>query len=259
MLKNFIAIIVMATAVFMTPVANALDIEAAIGGWHQSFGGTLGYDEIISSNDVLDMDRDFNFDKKNELFGRIKVELPLFFPNLYALAAPMQFDGTGSKSVVVEYGDLTIPANANLNADITLNQYDLALYWSLPFMETASADLLNVDLGINIRWVDLKAEIHATATGYDERAEADVSAPIPMLFAAAQIKPTDSFSIEAEGRGISIGDNKLYSVIGRVRYDFTGPVFVTGGYRWDKIEIDEDDVLADLEFSGPFIELGVTF
>jgi outer membrane protein len=185
----------------------------------------------------------------------------LFLPNISIVAAPMQFEGKGSKSIQFDYGDITnIPVGAALDADITLNQYDVALFWGIPALKTATAGTFNIDLGLNVRWIDLEAKLHATDGGtFDQRDEASVSAPIPMLFLAIQIMPTDSFGFEAEGRGLSVGDNKLYSIIGRVRYNFTGPVFVAGGYRYDKLEIDLDDVEADIEFSGPFIEMGLQF
>jgi hypothetical protein len=80
-----------------------------------------------------------------------------------------------------------------------------------------------------------------------------------MLYVGVQFMPIDSLAIEAEGRGIALGDNKLYSLVGRVRYHFAGPVFVAGGYRFDKLELDEEDVVADIEFKGPFVELGLKF
>jgi hypothetical protein len=44
-----------------------------------------------------------------------------------------------------------------------------------------------------------------------------------------------------------------------MRYQFSGPVFAAGGYRYDKLEIDEDNVIVDAEFSGPLIEVGINF
>lgn len=256
-------IVTIVTALLLGAATNiyAIDFEIALGGWQQEFSGTLGFDEFIDSEDILDIENDFNFDKENKIFGRARLDLPLFFPNLIFVAAPMSFEGNGSKTISFDYGDLTdIPIGANLEADITLNQYDVSMFWGIPALKTATAGKLNIDLGVNIRWIDLDAELRATDGGtYDERDEASVSAPVPMLFLAVQVMPTKSFAIEAEGRGVSVGDNKLYSIIGRVKYSIPGPVFVAGGYRSDKIEIDEDDVLADIEFSGPFVELGINF
>lgn len=262
MFKHSIWPAVLALVIGVTPVAYALDIEVVVGGWQQEFGGTLGFNETLDANDILDIDNDLNFDKETRPTGRVKIDMPLVIPNIYVMAAPMKFEGTGSKSVVIDYGDLTIPADTDLDSEITLNQYDVAFYWGIPALKTATAGTFNIDLGLNVRWVDLEARLRAETTttpGGAAEDEVSTSVPIPMLYVAFQITPVDSFAIEAEGRGVSVGDNKLYSVIGRVRYNFPQLIFVTGGYRMDKLEIDEDDVLADIEFSGPFIELGIHF
>ena len=83
--------------------------------------------------------------------------------------------------------------------------------------------------------------------------------PIPMVYLAAQFKPIESFAIEAEARGLSMGGNKIFSVLGRARANVFGPAFVAGGYRYDMVEVDEDDVVVDVSFSGPFVEAGVSF
>lgn len=261
MFKQFIGLAALALVVGMAPAAHAVEAEIVLGGWQQEFGGTLGFNEILDTNDILDIDNDFDFDKENQIIGRVKLDMPLAIPNIYVMAAPMKFEGTGSKSVIIDYGDLTIPANADLESEIKLNQYDVALYWGIPALKTATAGTFNIDLGLNVRWVDLDARLRATdpTIPYDEEDSVDVSVPIPMLYVAFQVMPMDAFAFEAEGRGISVGDNKLYSVIGRVRYNLPHLVFVTGGYRMDKLELDEDDVLADIEFSGPFVELGINF
>ena len=84
-----------------------------------------------------------------------------------------------------------------------------------------------------------------------------MSSPTPSP--ALQIKPVDILAIEAEARGVSYSGNHLYSLIGRVKLNILGPVFVAAGYRLDKLEIDEEDVEVDADFSGPFFEAGFKF
>lgn len=257
--RLFVTVFAMAV-LCVTGQAYAVGFEIAAGSWLQNFGGTLGY-EIIDSGDILDIDNDFDFEDKHQFIGRIKVELPAFIPNIYVVAAPIDFDATGSKSVEVTYGDITATANAELESEISINQYDVALYWSVPGVKLATADTLNIDIGVNIRLVDLSAKLTAsdTVSGGSGEEEVSVTAPIPMAYVALQIMPFDIFAIEMEGRGIAIGDNRLFSLIGRLRFQVAEPLFIAAGYRTDNLEIDEDDVQADIEFSGPFIEVGLKF
>lgn len=83
--------------------------------------------------------------------------------------------------------------------------------------------------------------------------------PVPMVFLAAQLKPIDIFAVEAEVRGISYDENQVYSFIGRLKVKVFVPLFAAGGYRYDKIKFDTEDVEADITLSGPFIEAGFAF
>ncbi|MGD9187397.1 MAG: hypothetical protein PVI89_04270, partial [Desulfobacteraceae bacterium] len=121
--------------------------------------------------------------------------------------------------------------------------------------------IFNIDLGLNFRIIDLEASLSGEEAVTSTIVEESVSetVPVPMLYVAFQIEPIDELAIAVEGRGLSIGDNKLYSVIGRIRYQFAGPVFAAAGYRLDTLEIDEEDILVDIDFNGPFVEIGLIF
>jgi hypothetical protein len=83
-----------------------------------------------------------------------------------------------------------------------------------------------------------------------------------MLYLAVTFAPIDAIAFEAEGRGISVGGNKFYSLTGRLRFQLGGPLFIAGGYRFDKLELDDDedeDLITDIELAGPFVELGMKF
>jgi len=80
-----------------------------------------------------------------------------------------------------------------------------------------------------------------------------------MVFLAEQLKPIDVFAVEAEVRGKSYDENQIYSLIGRLKVKVFGPLFAAGGYRYDKIKFDSEDVEADITLSGPFVEAGFAF
>jgi outer membrane protein len=241
--------------------AYAAGVEIAVGGWQQSISGTLGY-EALSDDDIVDLEDDLDFDDENALFGRLKIDMPAFFPNLYVVAAPISFEGNGAKNETFNFGGTEFQIDADLEAEINLNQVDVALYYGLPFIRTASAGKFNIDIGLNVRFVDLDTRVSGTvagAGGGTAEEEQSLQLPIPMAYVAFQIMPTDWLAIEVEGRGLAIGDNSLYSVTGRVRYNFAGPVFAAVGYRSDMIDVDEDDIIIDADFAGPFLELGLKF
>ena len=255
-MKKLIPIIILFLILMVPTASYALGLEFAVGGWKQSPKGDLSY-EPLTTNDELDLERDAKYDDETRFSGRLKIDMPLLIPNIYLMASPMEFDGTGSKAASFKFGDDTFSGTVPFYSKITLDHFDIGLYYGIPFIKTASAGTVNVDVGLNVRIYDLELELRQDATSLEE--SEDFTLPLPMLYLALQIEPVDFLAIEAEARGISISGNKLYSLIGRVKFNIFGPVFAAAGYRYDRLKIDEEDVEVDIDFSGPFIEAGFKF
>lgn len=243
-------------AVGVPSTVHAFGLEAAVGGWNQSPQGKISFRPQVA-DDIIDFENDLKYDAETRFSGRVKLDMPLIIPNVYLMATPMEFDGTGLKTVDFNFGDFQFQQNIDFFSKITLDHYDLALYYGIPFLETVTLGMLNVDVGINVRLIAFKAHISQSATGLEE--SESFTLPVPMVFLAAQLEPVEKIALEAEARGISYSGNQIFSLIGRVRLKVFGPVFAAGGYRYDKIKFDEDDIEIDAEFSGPFLEVGLVF
>ena len=183
--------------------------------------------------------------------------MPLLIPNIYLMATRMSFDGIGRKSADFKFGDINFNRNTDFYSEVTLDHYDVALYYGIPFVSTASAGLLNIDVGLNLRVIDFSTKIRQDAFSLEE--SESFTLPVPMVFVGAQVTPIDRLSIEGEARILSYGGNSLYSLIGRVKFKVFAGLFAAGGYRYDGIVIDEESVDVDISFSGPFLEAGYQF
>jgi outer membrane protein len=237
-------------------ISYAFGIEIAGGAWYQSPQGNLSYDKI-SSDDNLDLEDDLNYDDKWQPLGRVKIDMPLLIPNIYLMYTPMKWDEKGQKDVNFNFGGETFNANVDFDSKLKMNHLDVALYYGIPLIETATLDILNIDLGLNARLFDFEAEIKQDAT--DLKESESYLVPIPMLYAGMQIKPFDLIALEFEGRGIGYRSDYYYSLIGRFKMKPFGPVFAAAGYRFDKLDIDYQDVEVDGKFHGPFVEIGLEF
>ena len=253
---RLLTLIVLGALTCLPGQSLAVGLEAAVGGWYEHPSGQLSY-EGSTIDDVLDLNDDLNYDDTAGLFGRLKIDMPIFVPNIYLYATQMSFDGTGIKDVDFDFGDVNIQPNEPFESELKLNNFDVALYYPIPLLKTATLNKFNIDIGVNLRIYDVQARIEQETFGVSESVSELV--PIPMLYLAAQLHPIDWLHLEGEGRGILFSDNEVYSLIGRLRFDIYGPLFAAGGYRFDKIKIDEQDVLVDTDFSGPFLELGLSF
>ena len=259
MKKYMFWLVTLMLTAMLTPAYGA-GVEIGLGGWNQTPSGMLSY-KGTSTDDDIDIKDDLKYDSESRVMGRLKVDMPLLLPNIYVVVAPTEFEGEGDKTVEFTFGDVDFSAGQEFKSKITFNQYDVAFYYGIPAIKVATADTLNIDLGLNVRYVDFSAEITGQPTGTTTTLteEESLSVVVPMIYAAAQITPTDRFAIEAEARGISISGNSLYSFIGRLRIKLGGPAFIAGGYRYDSLDIDEDDVKVEARISGPFIEIGLKF
>lgn len=236
--------------------AYAVGVEAALGLWQQTPGGDIAY-KAESTNDELDIEDDLDYDAENRMHLRAKIDMPLFLPNIYLMVSPAEFEGDGEKSESFKFGDKEFQAGVDFYSKMTYSQYDVALYYGLPFIKTATVGMLNVDIGLNARFIDMEAQIDQDDTGIDEKESASIV--VPQLYVGVQLEPIDWLAFEAEGRVISISDNAMYSLIGRARFKVFGPVFAAVGYRQEQIDVDEDDIEVEFTMQGPFIEAGVKF
>ena len=220
-----------------------------------SLQGENGYDPT-GSNILDNPPQGLNYSRDTSPTGRLVFELPRFFPNLYVMTTPVEIDGGGNKHLIFSIDDEIFATDTDLDSRITLNEVDLALYYDIPFVKNITADMLNIDLGLNVRAVDIDGNI-----GHEQAVKASkhVVVPIPMVFGALQFHPLNALALEAEGRGISIGANKAFSLVGRIRWNVMDQVFAAGGYRFDKFDINYQGVLIDADISGPFFEAGLSF
>jgi len=256
MLKQRKIWLVLLVWAFNMSTAHAFGIEGALGGWQQNSSGYLAY-EATGTNDYLDVEDDLGFDDELRIHGRVKVDMPLFLPNIYVMASPTEFEGTGEKNVNFSFGGTNFNGNVPFYSKLTFDQYDVALYYGLPFLRTATLDRLNVEIGLNVRIVDFEAEIRQDTTGVSD--DFSQTLAVPQVYVGVQLELLDWLAVEAEGRGITISDNAIYSLVGRLRFKAFGPAFLAAGYRYDKIDVDEDDVDADFTIQGPFAEVGLKF
>jgi len=246
----FWILIIFLPLLLLPQLSQAIGLEAAIGIWNQDPQGGLGY-----KGDSLDLDNDLKYTRTAKFFGRAKIDMPLIIPNLYILATPMSYDGTATNIASFTFGDQNFIANTPFSSTLKLDHYDLALYYGVPFLKQATLGMINIDVGLNMRVFDLKAEVSQG----DKRESKSFFMAVPMVYVGFQAKPTDSLSLEGEIRAITYNANHYYDLIGRVKYRVFGLVFVSAGYRYEKISIDYNEVKSDIIFSGPLLELGLQF
>ncbi|MFN3975899.1 MAG: TIGR04219 family outer membrane beta-barrel protein [Aquificaceae bacterium] len=235
---------------FVSSSVFALGIEGSIGSWSQDPGGYISY-----RGDSLDVDKELRYGKKSKPMARLKLQTPFILPNLYLMATQSKFSGEGVKEVPFRFGDKIFQANVPFYSEAQLNHYDIALYYNLPFLRTLTGGILNAELGVNARVLDLKARVRQN--NLDE--SKSITAPVPMVYAGVGIKPIGFVSLEGELRGIAYGGNHYYDTIARLKIKPINQLFISGGYRWQELKVDVSDVKSKIKLKGTFVEGGFEF
>jgi outer membrane protein len=255
-MKKFIMPFAFLFMLSLPATSFAFGIEFSLGAWYQQPSGTLSFDKTTNADD-LDLEDDLGYDDKWKPIARLKIDMPSLIPNLYLMYTPMKWSETGSKNVGFSFGGENFEADVDFDSELKMDHLDVALYYGIPGVRTATADVLNIDLGLNLRLLDFRAEIEQKAI--DQKESESYLLPIPMLYTGMQIKPLNWIALDLEGRGIYYSNNHYVSLIGRLKVMPFGPLFVAGGYRYDNIKIDYQDVDVDADFKGPFAEVGFDF
>lgn len=241
-----------ALSIFMLPMsAWAIGIEAAVGILNIKPQGDMAY-----KGDPVSMEDDLKLGYDVRLFGRIKADMPLMIPNIYFMFSMVKNDGDGSSSGDFVFGDSIFSKDTPLSSKLTMNEYDLALYYGLPFIKTATLGRLNIDAGLNLKLVNL--DITVSQGGASE--SRNYTVPLPMLYLGGQLQIIKSLSLEAEARLIAIGSaDYFYDLLGRVKYKLIGPAFIAAGYRYEDVQLDRKGLLISSWTGGPFLEIGLFF
>lgn len=257
-LKVWIAVGLLALA--MTPVsASATGIELSVGVWNQVPNGDISFN-ATTGRDNLSIKNDLKYSDETRIFGRVKIDTPLFFPNIYLMATPLEFSKPGVKNTSFNFGNVLFAANVPFTSELKLDHYDIGLTYGVPALKTVTANILNVDLGLDARIIDFKSRVTQNSiSGLTVTDSKAMVIPMPMLYLGFQVKPVKLLAAEGEVRGIAYGKNHYYDLIGRLKIKPFGPVFAAAGYRYEMVNIDTDDVKAKARFGGPFGEIGIEF
>ncbi len=245
---------------FGVPMING---EVSIGGMSQDPSGYIQYP--AGTGTPVDVEKTLGLDKETKFFARAKLEIPII-PNLYVQYIPMKFSGVGRYTDKVRFGNVEFQANIDLNTTVKLDHYDVGLYYNLPFISTATAGILDPELGVNVRIIDFEGKITGrevnTNTVRTETKTATI--PIPMAYVGLGVN-LPYIKLVGELRGITYSGHRYYDLMGEVRVKplsipALASFFIGVGYRYEELKLDNlSDINAKLKVKGPFIHGGISF
>ncbi len=262
MKKHIISLIpLLAGTTFSIPLIN---VDLNVGAMNHQPSGQVEYP--AGSGNKLDLKDDLGLKGNTQPFARAKVELGIF--GLYAQYMPMNFKGNNTITTTLNYGGTTFDANQTIDTRLKMDRYDLALILNVPFLGTLTGGLLDLEAGLNARFINFdgsvtgKTTIGSVTQTKTESAQGNVVIPMVYLGGALNF---GMVSVLAEVRGISYQNSSYYDLTGELRISpFSLPGlarFYAGlGYRVEKLELkDAFDTNLNVQVSSPFLNVGVAF
>ncbi|BFM05359.1 TIGR04219 family outer membrane beta-barrel protein [Halioxenophilus aromaticivorans] len=230
--------------------APLIDLKIAAGVWQATPSGPLGE----TSTDVEDL----ALEEENSTFFSIAFEHPVpVLPNIKLKRTELDYEGDTVLSETFTLDDATFTVNTDVLTDVDLSHTDVTLYWGLPEL------IIDVDLGLNIRSFSGEASVVSEQANQSETVDLDVT--LPMLFADVRIDlPLTGFYVGAEGNALSVGDSSLIDYNARIGYStdvipFLADLDFEIGFRSFELELDEDDIQADITIDGPYAQIMLVF
>jgi outer membrane protein len=246
---------------------SLIDFEVSIGAIQQKPRGYVSY-EPASDIDRIDLKNDARIEDKTQPWARLKFEHPIpIIPNIKLAYMPVKFEGGGTLTQEIKWGEYTFALNTDYNLSVKLDRVDTTLYYNFPFIKTATAGKLDIEFGLNVRTIMFDAKLSGTekGTGRSISESASITLPIPMGHLAVEIRPINQVSLVGELNYIGYRKNTYYDYAVGLRLNSHGLVrttlkpFVEVGYRHEKLKLDEEGVKADLKVKGLYALMGVRF
>lgn len=215
-----------------------LDAEVGVGVWAPKMSGDLTYDGNTRYDlNTLGLD-DKSFSQNSYLYADFSHFVPIV-PNARIEQLKYEIKGSGT-------------------TNLSLEQTDLIAYWGVPLISPATAGILEINFGLDIKNIKGDLVVNNDSVSFDESLPLGyLNARIDLPFAPINLEGTIK-TIAYDGSSISDNELKISGIIDMALIDFTVDV----GYRKQNITISDklvDDFESDMSAEGMFFGVSARF
>ncbi len=246
-LKSFVYA---SSLVFLIPAANADTLSVTVGGglWNEAPSGTIQKNGDPATVD-LNNDLFFNTSNQGYFFANFEHPVPLL-PNIRVLYTNIDHSGSGSSTFTYNGQSFT----GNITSDAKIKTLDMIAYYQV------LDNVVNLDLGINIRKLDVSYNFTSSAGPLSQTASDSVSKTIPMLYGLIGVSPWPGLTISADVSYLSYSGSKISDITAKIAYTTKMHIGVEAGYRREQLILDNiDNSNASITFGGAFAGAYVKF
>jgi outer membrane protein len=202
----------------------------------------------------VDLEDDLDFDDKTKVMAEVAFNLGSF--RLSAGYLPLDFDGTSILARDIVFENQVFNANTPVKGTLDVDLYDLALAWHIVNIDDAPVRFqFGPELSVKI--VDGEVSVVDQTTGIRE--EVSGTAPVPTIGARARVGLGDFVALIGRVGYLEVSGNSFLDADAQVEFSPLPFVGVFGGYRHLDLDIDENDIIIDATFAGPYAGAFVRF
>ena len=241
----------LATGLCCLPVisqADTLSLTAGGGFWNASPSGNF---KKITDPATVDLKDNLFLDSESQGYAFITLEhfVPII-PNVRLQYTNLDYSGSGTSTFTFNGQNFT----GNVVSDIQMSALDLIAYYEI------LDNVVSLDLGVNIRKLDIDYTIKSTSAGIVTTTTDSLSQTIPMLYALVGASPWPDFLLSAEISYLSYSGSTLSDFTAKISYTSSLFIGIEAGYRSLNLQLDDvEDTNADVTFDGPFVGAYVKF
>jgi hypothetical protein len=168
---------------------------------------------------------------------------------------PLEYSGTTTLTAPVTFdGKIFI---GNVDSELKLRMLDLEYNYDFIDMENILAGFSFSVIG-RIKYIEGEAKMNAPNTGITAAYKG--RAPIPMVGLGTHIGLLARIlELRANVTGVTYSGNYLYEAMADLSLTPFPFLDIHAGYKVIRLKIDQDDLLVDSQFAGPYIGLTVGF
>ncbi|HID31006.1 MAG TPA: TIGR04219 family outer membrane beta-barrel protein [Desulfobacterales bacterium] len=227
--------------------------EVSLGYYSHTPSGTASYSPFGTINPEVDLEEDFGWSTKQDLFLKASIEHPVpMLPNIRLGYTDFSNAGTGTVTDF-SWGDIRL-FSGEIDTALDMQYFDIALYYEL------LDNWLSFDAGLTMRYIDGDIAVDTRAnigpvTTLPLSESTDFSLWLPMLYGKARFDvPNTDISMQLEGNFITYQDTTLYDFEISVRYTFGMGLGIEGGFKGLSLDSTDltDGLTVDADTGGPF-------
>ncbi len=245
---------------------SGIDLELGVGAWTPTLGGHVTYSDGVAAGTKIEFD-DMEFDKDTGKYLYVDFNhfVPIM-PNIRIEKTDYKIVGEG-KNIPVSFGSLNY--NGDVDITVDMDQTDIIMYWSLPFISTATGGVFDINMGLDAKKYDGFIMLEQKAFGITinkEQAQVDQTLPLIYLNFILDI-PFTPIKLDATTKFITYEDAKISDNSFKLSYKlpFSNALVDVNldlGYRVQNITIPDslvDNLDLDMDTKGAFYGVSVKF